>query len=367
MSERPSDALGWDSDYWREPDDDALPDPEASVFGSPRPAPESYPPTQPDPYSQPQQPGYGASPGQRYVPAPPRSRQGYDTTAPQTQRYQPQYEQQQGYPSQYDQPQTQRYPQQYEQQTQGYPQQYDPYQQPQHEGYPPQHRQPQHQRPAQQRRSRPDPERRRERDHRSGGGFPLGLGALVGVVGLGCFLAALLVLPWFAVGSEDVGLSDLREGFTVAETDAAGLPGASPEEPSVGEGGVPTAGEVGEAVEDQARDAATEAAADTIDSGKSRYLEMYVDTLWVPVAVGVGLAVLFSTVLAPKSMALGMLLGFRRMAGAVTVLAALAHGAALWVVFTGSSADDPAFGVWLGIFGLVAVFVAGIIGPKRSS
>jgi hypothetical protein len=76
------------------------------------------------------------------------------------------------------------------------------------------------------------------------------------------------------------------------------------------------------------------------------------------------LAVVFSTVLSPRSFALSLLLGFRRLSGAVTVLGGLAHAAALWVVFSGQGAPSPAWGVWLGVGGLVGVLLASIIGPK---
>jgi hypothetical protein len=44
-----------------------------------------------------------------------------------------------------------------------------------------------------------------------------------------------------------------------------------------------------------------------------------------------------------------MVLGLRRLSGAVTVLAGMAHSAALWIVFTGEGAPGPAFGVWLAL------------------
>ena len=65
-----------------------------------------------------------------------------------------------------------------------------------------------------------------------------------------------------------------------------------------------------------------------------------------------------------RSAALGMLLGVRRLAGALVVPAAAAHAAALWVVFTGDGAPTPAVGVWIGVCGLAAVFVGCIIGPR---
>lgn len=209
---------------------------------------------------------------------------------------------------------------------------------------------------------RPPPRQRRpsdrddRRERRSGGGsLPFGAGALVGVVGLACFLLGLVVLPWFEAGGQEVALSDLRTAFTLPETDPADLPGANDEEASpTGADGVPTPDEVSEAVEDEVRDAAAQAAADAIDTGKTRYLELYVERVWGFAAIAVALAVLF-----------GALLGFRRLSGLVTVLVGAAHGAALWIVFTGDGAPNPAFGVWLGLFGLAAVLVACIIGPKR--
>jgi hypothetical protein len=46
------------------------------------------------------------------------------------------------------------------------------------------------------------------------------------------------------------------------------------------------------------------------------------------------------------------------------VLAGLAHGAALWIVFTGDGAPTPERGVWLGVGGLAAVLLGCIIGPR---
>ena len=62
---------------------------------------------------------------------------------------------------------------------------------------------------------------------------------------------------------------------------------------------------------------------------------------------------------------MSLLLGVRRIAGAATVLAALVHGAALWVVFSGDGAPSPSFGVWLGLGGLAAVVAGCVIGPRR--
>jgi hypothetical protein len=199
-----------------------------------------------------------------------------------------------------------------------------------------------------------------------GSGLPVGLGALIGFAGLAAFLASLLVLPWFVDGGRDVTLADIRSAFTVAQTDPDVLlpegPEASPPEAT---DSVPSPDQVGDAVEDQAREAAAQAAASAIDSGRSRYLELYTDTLWLVLAGAVTLATVFSTILSPRSFALSLILGFRRLSGAVTVLAGIVHGAAVWVVFTGTGAPSPATGVWIGVGGLVAVLVGCIVGPKK--
>jgi hypothetical protein len=195
---------------------------------------------------------------------------------------------------------------------------------------------------------------------------PVGLGALLGVGGAAAFLAALLVLPWFSAGGEGVTLADIGAAFTVPETDPSDVvPGAGEGAGSTLPDGIPTPGEVTDAAEQQARDAAGEAAAGAIDSGKSRYLELYSGTLWVVSAAAVSLAAVLSTLLAPRSAALSLLLGVRRLAGLVVVLAGLAHGAALWIVFTGDGAPSPAIGVWLGVGGLVAVLLGCVLGPRR--
>ncbi|MFP3900621.1 MAG: hypothetical protein ACLFXM_07180, partial [Acidimicrobiia bacterium] len=197
-------------------------------------------------------------------------------------------------------------------------------------------------------------------------GLPIGAGALVGVTGLVCFVLALAVLPWFTSGGRDVALSDIRTAFTLPETDVSGLlPDTGDGVPLVPSEEIPGGDQVADQLEEQAREAAAEAAGSAIDSGKSRYLELYADTLWMVVAGAVGLSVVFSTILAPRSLALSLLLGFRAMSGFVTVLAGAAHGAALWVVFSGDGAPDPAFGVWLGVGGLGAVLLGCILGPKR--
>jgi len=196
---------------------------------------------------------------------------------------------------------------------------------------------------------------------------PLGLGAVVGLTGLVAFLAALVVLPWFTAAGDGVTLADIRSAFTVAATDPGDVvPGAGEQTGStLPEGAIPTPDEITDAAEQQARDAAGSAAAAAIDSGRSRYLDLYTDVLWLGVAGVVAMAAVASTLLAPRSAALSLLLGVRRIAGAATVLAILVHGAALWVVFSGDGAPSPSFGVWLGLGGLAAVVAGCVIGPRR--
>jgi len=215
---------------------------------------------------------------------------------------------------------------------------------------------------AGERQARPGPEPSgRERGSRGGGGrggsgFPLGIGALFAFAGLAAFVVAVVVLPWFEVGGEEVKLSDMRRAFTLAETDPESLlPDSGSEAPPLDPTtSIPSPDEISDAIESEVRATAAQAAADAIDSGRSRYLELYTDIIWMVVAGAVGLAAV-----------LGALLGLRGLAGSLVLLAAGAHGAALWVVFSGSGAPSPGFAVWLGVGGLTGVFVGAILGPKR--
>lgn len=195
-----------------------------------------------------------------------------------------------------------------------------------------------------------------------GGGLPVGAGALIGAVGVVCVLLSLMVLPWLTAGGEDVTLADIRSGFAVRDDPppelAEGVPSTLPD-------GVPAHGDVQDAVEEQVRDAAAGAVAAAVEEGKARYLELYAERLWIAVAAGAVLAVALSTLLSPRSAALSLILGFRWLSGLVTLAAAAAHGAALWVVFGSDVAPAVAVGAWLGLAGLGAVFVACIVGPKR--
>jgi hypothetical protein len=161
-------------------------------------------------------------------------------------------------------------------------------------------------------------------------------------VGLACFVVGVAVLPWFEAAGREATLADIRTTFTVAETDPDDvLPG--PAEPA----------------------GAARVAAAAVDSGKARYLELYTDTLWTAAIAAAALAVVFSTVLTPRSTVGALMLGVRSLASLAVVLAGAAHGAALWVVFSGTGGPSPAFGVWLGVGGLAGVFLACLLGPRR--
>jgi hypothetical protein len=204
---------------------------------------------------------------------------------------------------------------------------------------------------------------------RTGPRFPIGLGALVAGAGAAAVVAALLSLPWFTAAGQDLTLADMRAEFTVPATDPADVVAdAGKETGSTLPDGLPTPGEVTDAAEQQVRDTTGTMAAAAIDGGKRRYLELYTERLWLGVAgVAVAAAVL-GTLLAPRSRALSLVLGVRRLAGVATVLAGVAHGAAVWVVFySGDGAPAPAYGVWLGVGGLAAVLLGCIIGPRRAS
>jgi hypothetical protein len=209
----------------------------------------------------------------------------------------------------------------------------------------------------------------RDRDRSDGDrpklGFPFGLGTVVGLAGLAAVLLSLMSLPWFTVAGEGAGLKDIRTAFDLPETDPGDVvPGAGEGTGATVPSSIPTPGEVSDAVQQEVRNVAGETVASMVDTGKGRYLELYAETLWMAVAGACAFAVLFATVLSPKSFALSLILGFRRLSGVLVVLAGIAHGVALWVVFSGDG-PSPDTGVWVGVGGLVAVLVATILGPKR--
>jgi hypothetical protein len=183
-------------------------------------------------------------------------------------------------------------------------------------------------------------------------------------MGLACFVVGVAVLPWFEAGGQEATLADIRTAFTVSETDPDDLL-PDPAEPAGAGGQQETADQGGESPGDAVRDEAARVATAAIDSGRARYLELYTNTLWTAAIAAAALGVVFSTILTPRSTVGALMLGVRSLAGLAVVLAGAAHGAALWVVFGGTGAPSPAFGVWLGVGGLAGVLLACLLGPKR--
>jgi hypothetical protein len=216
------------------------------------------------------------------------------------------------------------------------------------------------------RRSRGDDRDRDDRDRPGGIGLPFGLGTAVGLLGLVALLLSLTTLPWFTVAGAEVAFPDIREAFSPPETQPGDVvAGAGEGTGATVPSSIPLPDDVRDAAEQEVRNAAGEAAASVIDTGKERYLEFYAETGWMAVAGAGAFAVLFATILSPKSFALSLILGFRRLSGFLVTAAGIAHGVALWVVFSGDG-PAPETGVWVGVGGLVALFLACVIGPKRS-
>jgi hypothetical protein len=174
----------------------------------------------------------------------------------------------------------------------------------------------------------------------------------------------LAVLPWFEAGGQEATLADIRTAFSVADTDPDELL-PDPADLPVSVPSIPSPDDVTATVQDAVRDEAARAAASAIDSGKARYLELYTNTLWMAAIGAAALAVVFSTILTPRSTVGALVLGVRTPAGLAVILAGAAHGVALWVVFSGAGAPSPAVGVWLGVGGLAGVLLACVLGPKR--
>jgi hypothetical protein len=174
----------------------------------------------------------------------------------------------------------------------------------------------------------------------------------------------LAVLPWFEAGGQEATLADIRTAFSVADTDPDELL-PDPADLPVSVPSIPSPDDVTATVQDAVRDEAARAAASAIDSGKARYLELYTNTLWMAAIGAAALAVVFSTILTPRSTVGALVLGVRTLAGLAVILAGAAHGVALWVVFSGAGAPSPAVGVWLGVGGLAGVLLACVLGPKR--
>ena len=184
--------------------------------------------------------------------------------------------------------------------------------------------------------------------------------------GLVAFLAALVVLPWFTVAGEGVTLADILEAFTVAETDPADLvPGAGDTASTIPPTPSPTPGAVTDAAEQQARGAAGDAAAAALDSASRATSSCTPTCCGLGVAGVVAVAAVVSTVAAPRSAALALLLGVGAPPVRSSSLAGIAHvaNAVGGVLGRRRAVRDR---VWLGLGGLVAVLAGCAIGPRNA-
>jgi hypothetical protein len=172
-----------------------------------------------------------------------------------------------------------------------------------------------------------------------------GLGLVVGLAGLLLAILSLTALPWISEGSDDATLSDIRGQFE----------------------GIDPPSEVA-------------------------YVVAYARWVWIVLLVVAAISVLISTALVPSSkgariaiscvvfaffgilaIAIGVLVnlwdergvvGPRINAAFLTTCAIAAHVGAHIDLFTGEGAPDPAFGVWVGHIGLIAVLIGCMIGTR---
>ena len=175
-----------------------------------------------------------------------------------------------------------------------------------------------------------------------------GAGAIVAIVGLVLFMLSLFALPWISEGGEDVTLSDIGKALDAADDVATGPP--------------------------------------TSADHKADYLQLYAQGLGIAVLVWLGAAVIFSTLVVPRSKGARAAVGFMlagvvglianiadeggkvgpRLSGAlVTLIGGAAHAYALSIVFVDPEpAPDPTFGVWLGLIGLAAIMTGCLLGTR---
>lgn len=203
-----------------------------------------------------------------------------------------------------------------------------------------------------------------------------GLGLVLGLMGALALVASLTMLPWVEAGGQEVTFSDIRDAYENVDelTNAPLAPPPAPEG-STGSSGfdasdIPTTGEITETAE---------------NTGKNAYLEVYTAWGWIGVLAGVSVAILFATLVVPSSKGGRLVTGFLtagllgllfnvgddegrfgpRISGAVATLGAGGlHVAAIWALFSEELSPDPAVGVWVGVGGLLAVFVACIVGTR---
>ncbi|HEY8527372.1 MAG TPA: hypothetical protein VIL48_20570 [Acidimicrobiales bacterium] len=199
---------------------------------------------------------------------------------------------------------------------------------------------------------------------------------MLGLIGALALVASLAMLPWVEANGQEVTFSDIRDAYEAMDelTNAPLAPPSAPDGSSGSSGldlsDIPTTGEL------------TETATNT---GKNAYLEVYTAWGWIGVLAGVSVAILFSTLVVPSSKGGRLVTGFLtagllgllfnvgddegrfgpRISGAIATLGAGGfHLAAVWALFSEDLSPDPAMGVWVGVGGLVAVFVACIVGTR---
>jgi len=175
-----------------------------------------------------------------------------------------------------------------------------------------------------------------------------GPGAVVAIAGFLLMLFSLLGLPWISQGGQNVSFPDIRDSVEAAND--AQAPGNI--------GGSGTSGD---------------------------YTELYTEGFWVVVLLMLVAATVFATLWVPSSHAGRVLIGVvtggfigaaimavdedgkvaPRLCGAlVTVLAAGAHILLLAQIFDDDIDVSPAYGVWAGVLGLVAVLVGCLMGTR---
>jgi hypothetical protein len=218
-----------------------------------------------------------------------------------------------------------------------------------------------------------------------------GAGLVIGLVGLVAFLASVTFLPWVSGRGEDVTFGDIREVFDQVDdlgvgvsdtTTATTLP---PDLTLPPEASVPADDSLGPVVSPFDDLGTPVSPSAPIGNDEFDFMEFYAKGLWILVAVMAVLAVVFSTAFVPRSRGARAVTGFLlagmlglavaladdegsvgpRVCGAlVTLLCLGAHGFALIELFGDEFAPDPAYGVWAGVGGLVAVLVGCVMGTR---
>ncbi|HLM64299.1 MAG TPA: hypothetical protein VK306_08390 [Acidimicrobiales bacterium] len=116
------------------------------------------------------------------------------------------------------------------------------------------------------------------------------------------------------------------------------------------------------------------------------YIDAFAEWGWIAVLVLTGIAVLFSTLIVPRSFAGRLVTGFLtaavvgllvnaadregtsapRVTGAlVTILAGAGFAGAVWQLFGEDTAPSPAWGVWVGVGGATAAMLGCLLGTRR--